>query len=293
MIDFIHLFSKIEDYNTYLNERSIPFVEGIKHISKQRLPYFWYKDISNGILYKVGYNNWLDITGSITKFWYNENYTNLSYSGLCCAIKNLANTVNKRPNELFLRSFEFGLNIHMFKDKSALELTDLALNYKKEFFENIPRNNKDPSIGKKCKLQEYYVKFYSKSIEYNLSYELLRYELKITKMRWVQKHKIKTLEDLTNKNKLNKLKIMLLDSIKNITFYDDSIKTSLLIPRNQKLCLNWQSEIYRKNLIKNNPKKFEYQKKQLNIILEKYGKYEIKSFLTKKITEKWEQLLMS
>ncbi|HOY32462.1 MAG TPA: hypothetical protein PKW80_11330 [Bacteroidales bacterium] len=291
MIDFVHLHSKIDDYRKYLNDDKFQFVEGIVHKSKKRLPYFWFNDIHSHLIYKVGYSNWLDITGSITKHWYHENYTNLPYSDLCCAIHSLADTLNKRPNELFLRSFEFGLNIHMFKNKSALELTELALNYKNNFFENISNNNKYPSIGIKCKLQEYEIKIYSKSIEYNLPFELLRCEIKVKKMRWVRKHQIETLEDLTNKDKLNALKHNLIDSINDITFYDDTIKTGLLIPREHKLCLNWQSEIYRKNLLKYCPKKFEYQKTKINSILEKNGKMHLKRNIKEQITKSWENLL--
>lgn len=293
MIDFIHLFSKIQDFNMYLNHKAIPFVEGIEHRSQHKLAYFWHKDIKTNLMFKVGYNNWIDVSGSITKYWYEENYNNLTYSDLCCAIYSLADTLSKRPNELILRSFEFGLNIHMSQNKSALEMTDLALNYKNGFFENISNKNKDPSIGKKCKLQEYYVKLYSKSNEYHLPFELLRYELKVIKMRWVQKHDIRSAEDLTNKIKLNALKTILIKSISNMTFYDNTIYINTLNKANQQLCLNWQSEIYRKNLLKNNPEKFDTEKKQLNSIVDKYGQNEIKSFLTKNITEIWEQLLQS
>ena len=79
MIDFVHLFRRIENHRTYLQKTNMEFVEGIKYIKQQHIKYFWHNDLETGCKIKVGYNNWLDFTGSITKYWYNENYNNLPY----------------------------------------------------------------------------------------------------------------------------------------------------------------------------------------------------------------------
>jgi hypothetical protein len=272
MIDFIHLYSKVDDHKIYLGDKYLRFVEGVEYLKQKRLSYFWYKDKESKMLFKIGYKNWIDISGSLTKYQYEENYSNLTYSDLCFAIDSLAKTVNKRPNELILRSFEFGLNIHMFNELKALELTDLAFNYKKNFFESIESKNKDPiSIGKRCRLQKYDVKIYNKSIEYDLPFDLLRVEVKINKMSFVNRIEIKYLEDLKDLDKLDALMKILIETVENIFFYDTSIPFHLLTPIEKQQCLNWQSELYRKKLIKEHPKKYEYKRKKMKVIVEKYG----------------------
>lgn len=277
MIDFIHLYSKIDNHKTYLEDKFIRFVEGVEYLKQKRLNYFWHKDKESKMLYKIGYKNWIDISGSLTKYQYEENFSNLTYSDLCFAIDSLAITVNKRPNELILRSFEFGLNIHMFSELKAIELTDLAFNYKKNFFESIESKNKDPtSIGKRCRLQKYDVKIYNKSGEYDLPFDLLRVEVKVKKMNLVKHLEIKYLEDLKDLDKLNELMKILIETVENIFFYDTSIPLHLLSPIEKQQCLNWQSELYRKKLIKEHPKKYEYQRKMIKAIVEKYGVLDIK-----------------
>ncbi len=66
MIDFVHLYSNIENHQTYLDDKFLPFVEGVEYLKQKRLAYFWYKDQDSKMLYKIGYNNWIDISGSLT-----------------------------------------------------------------------------------------------------------------------------------------------------------------------------------------------------------------------------------
>lgn len=288
MIDFIHLYSKIDDHKTFLNDKFLKFIEGIEYLKQRTLSYFWHKDKDSKMLFKIGYNNWLDITGSLTKYQYGENYSNLTYSDLCTAIDDLANTVNKQPYELNLRSFEFGLNIHMFENLKAIELKDLAFNYKKSFFESIESNNKDPvSIGKRCRLQQYDIKIYNKSIEYDLPFDLLRIEIKVKRMKWVKHLEIKTLEDLRDIEKLDELKNILIETIEKTFFYDSTIDENLLTPNQRNNCIKWQSELFRKKLIKENPKKYEYQKKKMEIFIEKHGTLKIKENIINNINKEW------
>ncbi len=288
MIDFVHLHSSIENHQTYLDNKHLPFVEGVEYLKQNKLAYFWYKDQESKMLYKIGYNNWIDISGSITKYQYSENYSNLTYSDLCYAIDSLAKTVNKRPNELILRSFEFGLNIHMFNNQKAIELTDLAFNYKKNFFEPIASKNKDPiSIGKKCRLQEYDIKIYSKTVEYELPFEILRVEVKVKKMCLVRKHNIKTLEDLKDIEKLYELLKILIEKVENTFFYDTSLSIIMLSTIDKQRCMQWQSELYRKKLIKEGPKKYEYQKNKITALIKKYGVLNIQQNIIQNINQEW------
>ncbi len=288
MIDFVHLYSNIDNHQTYLNDKYLLFVEGVEYLKQKRLAYFWYKDQDSKMLYKIGYNNWIDISGSLTKYQYSENYSNLTFSDLCYAIDSLAKTVNKHPNELILRSFEFGLNIHMFNNQKALELTDLAFNYKKIFFEPIASKNKDPiSIGKKCRLQEYDIKIYSKTIEYELPFEILRVEVKVKKMCLVRKHNIKTLEDLKDIEKLYELLKILIEKVGNTFFYDTSINFQALSQVDKQKCMLWQSELYRRKLIKEAPKKYFYQKNKITALINKYGVLNIQHNIIQNLNKEW------
>ena len=194
---------------------------------------------------------------------------------------------------MILKSFEFGLNIPMILNFNALELTDFALNYKNNFFEDMDDQSKNPSIGKKCKLQEYQIKLYSKSMQYDLPFELLRYEIKVHKMNYLRVCKFDNLEDFINKDKLVFLREELIKKLNQILFYDTSIPTHQLTPSKQRLCLNWQSTIYRKNLEKSDIRKFNYQKAKLNDIIDQFGENKISTTLIQQISDTWDNLLES
>src|SRR5690606_3514834 len=275
MIDYTHLFRRIENHRLFLERTDMKFVEGIIYVKQKPIKYFWDNDLKTGCKTKIGYNNWLDWSGSITKYWYEENYTNLPYSDLACAIHNLSDTLYSRPNELNLKSFEFGLNILLEEPLKALETTNLALNYKNKFFQDMDGDNKR-SIGKRCVLQEYQLKLYSKSMQYELPFELLRYEVKVHKKRFLQPVYFDTFEDLINKDKLIYLKKIFLETFENIILYDNTIPIEELRTPDRNLCIKWQNPAYRKSLQKTSPRTFNNQKQRLTEIIDEYGEQQLK-----------------
>ncbi len=292
MIDFIRLFRRIENHNLFLERDDIKFVEAIVYKPQKTIKYFWHNDPKTNCKIKVGYNNWVEFSGSITKYWYEENINNLTYSDLACAIYELSDTLYSRPNELILRSFEFGLNILLDDFLNALNLTDLALNYKNKFFQDMDGNNLT-SIGKRCVLQEYQLKLYSKSLQYKLPYELLRYEIKVHKKRILEPYNFRTVDSLLDKKNLLFLKNQLLERFNEILLYDNIIPQQKLNGYEKELCSNWQSEIFRKNLIKTNRQKFNYQKKRLTDVIEKFGEQKLKPNLIQQFSDTWDNLMES
>ncbi len=290
MIDFIHTYGAIKNHYDYLKHSELDFVEGIVHNSGKPIRYFWCKNDS--MMYKVGYyQNWLDITGSITKYWRETNISDLTYSDLCSAIHSLSETLMVNPKELYIRSFEFGVNIPPVTNHSALELSEFALNYKRKLFDDMDNNSKRPSIGKKCKSQQYILKLYSKSMEYNLPFELLRFEIQIKRMAFIKKAGIESLFDLTNKDKLKSLKSMLVATANKIVFYDDSISPEALDVREGTMLLNWKSKIYLKKKLKEQSKDFQKEKRLVINLIDKHGQQFIKQKLVSSISDKWDKLL--
>lgn len=292
MIDFIRLFKRIDNHRLFLEREDIKFVEGIIYKNQRHIKYAWHNDLKTSCKIKVGYNNWIEFAGSITKYWYEENYTNLPYSDLVCAVYELADTLYSYPNDLILRSFEFGLNILLDDTIKVLNLTDLAFNYKNKFFQDMDGDNL-ATIGKRCVLQEYQLKLYSKSMQYKLPYELLRYEIKVHKKRILYPYNFHTFDSLLNKNNLIFLKEQLIEKLSEVLFYDNTIPKHLLTNYERQLCANWQSGIYRKNLLKTNRQKFNYQKKRLLETIDKYGELHLKPNLIQQVSDTWDNLLES
>src|SRR5690606_24802949 len=131
------------------SSKEMRFVEGIVHNSQKPIEYFWYHDIKTHGKTRIGYRNWLSYRGSLAKHWYNNNVWDLTYSDLGSAIYDLSDTLKLQPKNLSIKSLETGINIPMTLDFNALKLTDTALNFKSNFFEDMTNSNSETSIGKR------------------------------------------------------------------------------------------------------------------------------------------------
>lgn len=295
MICFVSLFAIIDDYNDYLSSNETRFVEGIVHNSQKPIEYFWYYNPKTHGKTRVGYSNWVNYKGSLAKHWYHNNVWDLTYSDLGCAIYDLSETLKLHPKNLSIRSLETGLNIPMILDFKALKLTETALVFGSKHFEDMTNSNSETSIGKRCNLNEFAIKLYSKTKESYLTEELLRYEVKVKKMNYLKRANIRNLEDLLDKNNLLYLKKILIENLEKIVFFDNSVPISELKPSEREIYMNWQSEFYRKELFEADlrHRKFNYQKQKFEEIIEKHGKHKIKPTLINQVSERFDYLLES
>lgn len=213
MICYTSLFAIIQDYKEYLSSNEVDYIEGIAHQSKKPLEYFWHYNKNTHGETRIGYNQWLSHKVSLAKHFYHNNYWDLTYSDLGCAIYDLADSLKLRPNELKIRSIEMGLNLPMTLDFDALKLTETALVFGSKHFEDMTNSNSETSIGKRCNLNEFAIKLYSKTKESYLTEELLRYEVKVKKMNYLKRANIRNLEDLLDKNNLLYLKKILIENL--------------------------------------------------------------------------------
>lgn len=295
MICFVSLYAIINDYNEYLKSEEMRFIEGIVHKSQKPIEYFWYKNPKTNGRTRVGYANWINYRGSLAKHWYHTNVWDLTYSDLGSAIYDLGETLKIHPKNLTVRSVEASVNLPMILDFTALKLTETALNFKTNFFEDLNNSYSGTKVGKQCILNEFRIKLYSKTEESNLTQELLRYEVKVKKMNYLKRANIRNLEDLLDKDNLLYLKKILVANLEKIVFFDNTVPISELKPSEREIYMNWQSEFYRKELFEadSRHRKFNYQKQKFEEIIEKHGEHKIKPTLINQVSETWQNLLES
>ena len=94
-------------------------------------------------------------------------------------------------------SVEVGVNL--MPPIPSDDIINNALMYKRRPFE--AKYCTDEGNYRQAKLSEYWVKFYNKRLHYeiqgyDIGYEILRFELKINKMRVLAKYRVFTLKDL-------------------------------------------------------------------------------------------------
>ncbi|MEQ9168308.1 MAG: hypothetical protein RLO12_18765 [Fulvivirga sp.] len=123
-----------------------------------------------------------------------------------------------------IKSIEFGVNIT--PPRSTRKILDGIMYYKtKRFeFERVGRRGLRGNF-KVAELQRFRIKFYDKRVQYNLVNELLRYEIKVKKMAYLEKLGLSTISDLKHQNLRKGLGKILTDVWNQVLIYDFTINS--------------------------------------------------------------------
>ena len=233
MIDFIKLNKRLtrEEVEQLKNKVDFygSFIDATGEIismspnGKRVLPHLlaWHKNMK----IKLYPNGWLEVSGSLHKLFNDgkHNFNQFTKSDLIETVNSLCPVLGISPWEFKVSSIEFGVNI-----KPPLKseyIINNALLYKGRVFET--KFHSDEGHYKEVKLTEYSVKIYDKRLHYvsqgyDISDEMLRFELKYNKMRRVNSFGIYTLEDL--KENMERLIEPLLNAWGHVLLFDPAIK---------------------------------------------------------------------
>jgi len=163
----------------------------------------------------------------------NNNFRNYTLTDFERTVKELCETLQINPISLRVRCFEFGVNIN--PSHSANDLLNSIICYKGNEYEKRTYNGK--GYLKRFVNAQYDIKIYNKSLQYNLPENILRYEIKVKKMDFVNKklkHPINTINDLLNPEIIAGLINILIDSIENLYMYDYRINTKQINSKRDK-----------------------------------------------------------
>ena len=209
MIDFIKLSSRLNSTQVADLRSKIDFFESIngstgepetilangKKVSYRSTG--WIKNMKLN-LFPKGY---IELSGSLHKY-YNDgkhNYNQFGRKEAEIALKRLIEVSGLELPYFKLESVEVGVNL--MPPIPSDDIINNALMYKRKPFE--AKYCTDEGNYRQVTLSEYWVKLYNKRLHYeiqgyDIGHEILRFELKINKMRMLAKYRVFTLEDLMN-----------------------------------------------------------------------------------------------
>ena len=209
MIDYIKLSSRLNATEMADLRNKIDFFESIngstgepeKILANGKKASYrstaWIKNIKLD-LFPKGY---IELAGSLHKY-YNDgkhNYNQFGRKEAETALKRLIEASGLNLFDFKVESVEVGVNL--MPPIPSDDIINNALMYKRKPFE--AKYCTDEGNYRQATLSEYWVKFYNKRLHYeiqgyDIGHEILRFELKINKMRVLAKYKVFTLEDLMN-----------------------------------------------------------------------------------------------
>ena len=233
MIDFIKLSSRLNSNQVADLRSKIDFFESINGSTGEPE-----KILANGkkVSYRsIGWtknmklelfpNGYLELAGSLHKY-YNDgkhNYNQFGKKEAEIALKRLIEVTGLELLFFKVDSVEVGVNL--IPPIPSDDIINNALMYKRKPFET--KYCTDEGNYRQATLSEYWVKFYNKRLHYeiqgyDIGHEILRFELKINKMRMLAKYRVFTLEDLMN-NIEDIAKDMLPKAWEEVLLYDPTV----------------------------------------------------------------------
>ena len=233
MIDYIKLSSRLNSTQVADLRSKIDFFESINGSTGEHE-----KILANGK--KVSYRStgwtknmkldlfpegYIELSGSLHKY-YNDGKHNFNQFGRKeaeTALKRLIEVTGLELPIFKVESVEVGVNL--MPPIPSDDIINNALMYKRRPFE--AKYCTDEGNYRQATLSEYWVKLYNKRLHYeiqgyDIGHEILRFELKINKMRMLAKYKVFSLEDLMN-NIEDIAKDMLPKAWEEVLLYDPTV----------------------------------------------------------------------
>lgn len=211
----------------------------------------------------------------------NDSFFN--YSQLSTTVKNICTTLNIDAFKSNIQNLEFGVN--MIVPFNVDGFLKRLVCYKQYPFTKETANNKTYFV---CKLNRYWIKIYNKGKQYERSENILRFEIKVVKMKHIELTGMKCLSNLLDKKKLVQLGVMLEQAFNEIIYTDKSIIEENLTNREKLIFAKGNNKDFRDSLDRKERYKFNQKYKK---IINSHGTETYFQTVKKLIPETWEQLL--
>jgi hypothetical protein len=232
------------------------------------------------------------VSGSI-HYYFNgglHNYNDFSFSNIVEVVDEISNLF-EIDNRNELNNLEFGVNIKLpFEPKLIL---DNLVTHKGKGFSHVTKHGQNYH---QCQHSQFIIKMYEKGLQFGLSDNILRFEIKVIKMQYLHRNgiRIKSLKCLQNKTVYEPLGRLLSKVFDEIMIDCEGLDMSLLTEAEMVTYLlatktsTWKKE--------NRPD--SKSQKQLQRLSEKYYKLvnqqikgtSIKTLVARLIEEKWSEL---
>lgn len=233
------LNNRLLDFYAYTNTKTGELYDGTLVATYKGLKFF----ITQSVKYPT--KVYCSVRGSLHKYFNKgkHNANDFTIEDLQNIIIELQQKFNIDPATAILRNVEFGVNLHT--PITASELLKNLVSYGSYPF--VTLKIESVTLGKVVKKQQANLKIYDKGLQCNLpAKNLVRFELAVKKMAYLNSYGITTLANLSEKDKIKPLGSLLLSYWDDIIYYDKKVNWKQLTPFERKKLLyyatprNWE-----------------------------------------------------
>ncbi len=287
MIDFIKIRYKNPDIQRIRENQRLDWEQLVKERTGEVKKYTAY---FHGLTFEIVNNQYLNISGSLHKYWNSsqgegeQNYNDFTFSDLTGVINELCRSFDLSPKNCRLENIEFGVNVSPELPAKEI-LRSVIIHNGKPFTQEYLKNK----YFRECQRQRYIIKIYDKGLQYNRPENILRFEIKITKMAHIKETGVQSLADLLDITKLQHLGVILASNFNDILFYDYTIPKDRELP----LMTQGQAPAFWLNLHETNPNNYYKKRSRFKELVKGNGTQDIQEIVGTLVTQKWNELLSS
>ena len=212
-----------------------------------------------------------------------KNFLDFSFLDIRRVVNEWTELFDFAPQKATINFIEIGINVPVDVDPTTLIKSFVI--YKHKSFE--PLKTTGTGFGRICCMEQFQIKVYNKSLQNDLPYYLLRFEIKVTRMQFLKQFGIYrlTLADLKRHDLYPKFLKMLLEVFDHILIYNPNLDIGSIKDRkNRELVIEGKYPEYWQNLARttksNRIKKFS----------DLAGTDSLKHELKQLIKKKWNEL---
>jgi len=232
-------------------------------------------------------NRSINLQGSLHKHFTNGvNYNDFTMEEIQSTLAKLTREFGVDLSRSKLHNLEYGVNVKLpFNPKRII---DNLINHKGETFERMYGQAK--RTGKQSEKQQYKIKIYNKGAQCHLSDYLLRVEIKVTKMKYLEVHGISTLADLLDQAKMKGLMDDLTNTFKESLMYDPGIDLKKCRKTERDLLMQGRYPGYWLDMKNESKKKHDYYRRRFRQLTQENGQ-NIQQKVTELLMDKANSLL--
>lgn len=210
----------------------------------------------------------INLQGSLHKFYTGGiNHNDFTINEIRESLLEFSSTFNIDLRNSILHNLEYGVNIQLSVNPQGLIKS--LLNYKGDIIQAMYGEAR--RTGKQCIKQQYIVKVYNKGWQCKLHKHFLRFEIKVVKMKYLDKYKTHTLDDIADYEKLKLLMNDLVEAFNQILMYDTKISFHDCSTPERKLLEHGRYAEYWQDLRIEDRKRHDYYRRRFRSLTEKYG----------------------
>lgn len=160
--------------------------------------------------------------GTFHKYWQNgKNWKDFNLKDLKNAINDYCFRFNVDSKNTLIHNIEFGVNIEVPFKATVRNIKNVFISYYGKGFQSLSSFT-GQSLGVECKFAQFRIKIYSKTVQYILPKNIIRFEIQVKKMQYLGKEKM-YLSELLDKTTFIDFEKRLIKLISEIVVYDNSL----------------------------------------------------------------------